>query len=468
VSTHLSAQQVEQYRKRSLPPAELLDAGDHLVVCAACRAKLADPEQLDASLSNLRDDFKRQARAPQTHLNYQQLSAYVDDQLDAVEREIVDSHVVVCASCKEELRDLFAFRETLSADSAVAIEPPKTIETLRERLRAWWSPGARRFGWQLTGATAALAFVALIVWLALRSSTPSSQVAGLQPTPTPSIAVSPTPLTTPLTTPPNVSAANGNGGASQSPTPDVKVTPSPFPPGSPDAPVDNSAAAPLLALNDNGGRIIVDRQGNLGGLEAMSQAEQQAIRKALLTERLDAPASLAELKGKDGRLMGGGEGNSFYVTGPAATVVADGRPTFRWRALEGATRYTVRIYDTNFNLAGTSDALTVTQWKPTRALPPGKIYTWQVTAMRQEGEVVAPAPPAPEARFKVLDGAQAVELKRSLAAGRGSHLARGVIYTRAGLLDEAEREFDALLKTNPQSRVARRLRENVRALRRAK
>jgi hypothetical protein len=468
VSTHLSAQQVEQYRKRSLPPAELLDAGDHLVVCAACRAKLADPEQLDASLSNLRDDFKRQASAPQTHLNYQQLSAYVDDQLEGVEREIVDSHLAVCASCKEELRDLFAFKETLSTNSAVASEPPEATETLRERLRAWWSSGARPFGWQLAGAMATLAFVALIVWLALRSTTPSTQVVELQPSPSPSIAVSPSPLTTlPLTTPPDDSPANSNGGASQSPAPDVKPTPSPSP--SAETPVDNAAAAPLLALNDNGGRITVDRQGNLGGLEAMSQAEQQAVRKALLTERLDAPASLAELKGKDGRLMGGGDdGRSFSVISPAAIVVADGRPTFRWRALEGATGYTVKIYDTNFNLAETSDALTATQWKPARALPPGKVYTWQVTAMRQEGEVVAPAPPAPEARFKVLDGAQAVELKRSLAASKGSHLARGVIYTRAGLLDEAEREFDALLKTNPQSRVARRLRENVRALRRVK
>jgi uncharacterized CHY-type Zn-finger protein len=467
VSTHLSAQQVEQYRSHSLPPAELLDAGDHLVVCAACRAKIADPEQLDASFSNLRDDFKRQARASQTHLNYQQLSAYVDDLLDTVEREIVDSHLVICALCKEELRDLFAFKETLSANSAAASEPPKAIETLRERLRAWWSPGAGRFGWQLAGAMAALAFVALIVWLALRL-TPSTQVVELQPTPSPSIAVPPSPQTTPpITTPPNDSSANSNGGASQSPAPDVKPTPSPSPPAG--TPVDNAAAAPLLALNDNGGRIIIDRQGNLGGLETMSQAEQQAVRKALLTERLETPASLSELKGKDGRLMGGDDdGSSFSVIGPAAIVVADGRPTFRWRALEGATRYTVKIYDTNFNLAETSDALTATQWKPARALPPGKVYTWQVTAMRQEGEVVAPAPPAPEARFKVLDSAQALELKRSLAASRGSHLARGVIYTRAGLLDEAEREFTALLKTNPQSRVARRLRENVRALRREK
>jgi hypothetical protein len=41
----------------------------------------------------------------------------------------------------------------------------------------------------------------------------------------------------------------------------------------------------------------------------------------------------------------------------------------------------------------------------------------------------------------------------------------GVIYAEAGLLGEAEREFTALLKANPQSSNARKLLQGVRSAR---
>jgi hypothetical protein len=162
------------------------------------------------------------------------------------------------------------------------------------------------------------------------------------------------------------------------------------------------------------------------------------------------------------------QGESFAVVGPVGTMVSSGRPTFRWNMLKGASGYAVKVYDTNFNQVDSSPALTGTEWTPARPLPPGKVYTWQVTATKEGSEVVSPAPPMPEARFKVLGNAEGEELTRALASGRDSHLARGVIYTRAGLLAEAEQEFEALVHMNPRSQAARKLLDNVRALRRAK
>jgi hypothetical protein len=43
-----------------------------------------------------------------------------------------------------------------------------------------------------------------------------------------------------------------------------------------------------------------------------------------------------------------------------------------------------------------------------------------------------------------------------------SHLARGVIYAEAGLLDQARAEFAALVKDNPRSQLARRLLSSVK------
>lgn len=465
MSTHLSTQQVEQYRRRELAPAELLDAGDHLVVCEACRLKIADAERLEHTLSALREDFRQEARQEQEHLTYEQLSLYVDDSLDEIEREIVDSHTFVCAPCKEELRDLFAFKDTLVTPPSVAKDERREASaTSWERLNAW-----RRNWWQIMGAAAALILVTLGVWLALRTKD-NSQVVVLQPTPTP------TPLASPTLTPqpsPSASPSNNSNNTNPKPTPQVTPQVTPQSPRLPERKVpspDASGAAPLIALNDNGRQIALDNRGRLTGIETVPTAEREIIRKALQTNQLEMPASLADLKRRDGTLLGapgssGDVNQSFAAIGPAGTIVQTERPHFRWQALQGAENYTVKIYDTDFNLVDASTKLTTTDWTPQKSLAPGRVYQWQVTATKDGSEIVSPAPPAPEARFKVLESAQRERLTRALRAARNSHLARGVIYTKAGLLDEAEREFEALLELNPESGVARKLLENVRAAR---
>ncbi len=55
-------------------------------------------------------------------------------------------------------------------------------------------------------------------------------------------------------------------------------------------------------------------------------------------------------------------------------------------------------------------------------------------------------PPAPEAKFKVLEQSQANELERIKKTAANSPLTLGVLYAQAGLLNDAEREFETLLK----------------------
>jgi hypothetical protein len=49
----------------------------------------------------------------------------------------------------------------------------------------------------------------------------------------------------------------------------------------------------------------------------------------------------------------------------------------------------------------------------------------------------------------------------------GSHLTLGGLYAQAGLLDDAERELQLLLRANPQSALAQKLLRGVRAKRRS-
>jgi hypothetical protein len=74
--------------------------------------------------------------------------------------------------------------------------------------------------------------------------------------------------------------------------------------------------------------------------------------------------------------------------------------------------------------------------------------------------------PAAQAKFRVLEQDKAEELRRARQTLANSHLALGVLFTQAGLLDEAEREFQLLSQANPRSPLPRKLLAQVRAMQR--
>jgi hypothetical protein len=94
------------------------------------------------------------------------------------------------------------------------------------------------------------------------------------------------------------------------------------------------------------------------------------------------------------------------------------------------------------------------------------IYSWKVLAVKDGEEVVSPRPAAPDAQFKVLEHARVEELEQARQLHSQSHLLMGTLYARAGLLDEAEREFQELIEKNPKSSFANKLLRDLRARRR--
>ena len=164
--------------------------------------------------------------------------------------------------------------------------------------------------------------------------------------------------------------------------------------------------------------------------------------------------------------MGGsGEGISFALLSPVGTMVKDGRPTFRWRALPGATSYSVDVFDSSLKNVARIDRVSGTTWTPSQSLEPNQAYRWQVTALKSGEEITSPVPPTPEAKFKVLEQSKAEELNRAKKAYPNSHLILGSLYERAGLLDDAENEFRSLVSANPRSTLARKLLQEVKSLR---
>jgi hypothetical protein len=131
-----------------------------------------------------------------------------------------------------------------------------------------------------------------------------------------------------------------------------------------------------------------------------------------------------------------------------------------------AVRYRVYVGDAdNREVAGSGELPpSVTEWTPRTPLLPGKVYTWVVTAKVNGSDILAPAASQPEMKFKVLS-AEALSDLTALRGSTRSHLALGVFYARAGMLEEAEREFLALARQNPQSPVALKLLRSIQSWR---
>jgi len=111
--------------------------------------------------------------------------------------------------------------------------------------------------------------------------------------------------------------------------------------------------------------------------------------------------------------------------------------------------------------------LNTTEWTIAAPLKAGRIYSWQVTAIKDGVEITSPVLPAPQAKFKVLDRATAELLLKAERAYPDSHLTLGVLYAGAGLLDEAEQQLRLFISNNPNAGIGQKLLQNVTAMRAA-
>ena len=428
---HLTLKQVEDYSRNRLSAGELLSVSDHLAACESCRAQVEGSLNGEAAFFALHDEAFSENGNASMHLTSAQLAEYVDKNLSGESLQMAVDHLSNCEACVLAANDLRAFRNelapSLDREFRPASIPPSTSPTKtgwRGRFVSLFrvSP-VPAFG----GAALALLVLGVIFWLVWRS--PREQG--------PTIAVGPTPAT--------------------QPSPFTQPSPVPTQP----------APAPIVAqLNDGGRTLALDQQGKLSGADDLPPAYQSLVTKALSTQRIEKSTELQGLTRPPSSLMSSGDAkDNFSIVGPVGDVLLTNQPTFRWTAMEGATGYVVEVYDPQFKLVASSPQLTDRSW--TTTLARGNIYSWQVKAIKDGEEVTAPRPPAPQAKFRILDQGKANELARARRAFGSSHLTLGLLYAEAGLLSEAEREFRLLRNANPNSELARNLLRQVQALRKA-
>jgi cell division protein FtsB len=441
---HLTEPLIKRYREQALPPLELLDADDHLAGCEICRQRLDDEQRVQAAGQSLRRDL---AATGLTHITYEQLVLYVDGGLDQTDNEIADSHLKLCEQCSAELNELRAFAtETAaypakeygpSAPASVGEKLLRFMKDLRKRMEG--SRHAPAFWLPVEIASLALV-VALLVWAGVLLSRSSQLQMALDAERQKNEKLKQ-----------DYQAANASVNDLQNQLAQLK---------SPELPVSSN----VVTLNDGPGQVTLDEEGNLAGVPA---EYQQTVKQTLTSQQIGTPHMLSELIGKSGVLMGPAEeGHPIALLSPVGTVVVGVRPVFRWRALAGAEGYVVKIYDADFNEVAASPQLSGTVWTATRSLERGRTYSWQLTARAGGKEIISPIKPAPDAKFMVLNQTKAGEIAHAKNATGNSHLTLGILYAQSGLLDDAEREFQALLRANPQSPLVRKLLRTVREKRR--
>ena len=463
MAEHISKQDSERYHKRVMASEELFATSFHLAICDECYERFGGSEILEPTYTFIRDELRAAQDEEVDHVNREQMAAYVDQTLSWPDREIVETHFEMCSQCNamaDRLRILEAAESSAQAPAPVPTSSRVWMDRLR--LPAW------RIAIQTAGAALAAVLLIWLVVLPMRTQFADlkAQVEQLRQTNQA--------LNQEISTLGSLEAQldqyrresarlTQENEASQSAFKRLEKEPAQ---GHLRSPVtDSSPSQPVVALVDGSGPVVLDEQGNITGINSLPLSYERLIKTALTSGQVPTPPLIAKLRGKSSKTMGeAGSSIPFALLAPTCTVIESDRPTFRWQALTGATGYTVTLLDSKRRKVVTSTLLHTNDWQTPSTLKRGGIYYWQVKALKDGREVVSPSGPAPDVRFKILEQVKVDELDRAKKEYAKSHLALGVIYAQMGLLDEAEREIEALARANPSSDVVQRLLRSLQIL----
>lgn len=106
---HLSVQQIEGYQQNQLSATELLALDTHIMICAACRERLFEPEKQQQAWQTFIEDIKTTTDSEDFHLCKETISDFINNLLDEEEHQIVQEHIETCDNCKQETQQLAEF-----------------------------------------------------------------------------------------------------------------------------------------------------------------------------------------------------------------------------------------------------------------------------------------------------------------------------------------------------------------------
>jgi len=430
MTEHLSTLRVKQLAVSALPEDEAMAAVVHTAECPSCHERFVEELRRQRGSTPFSFTLEPEFWFRDNHVDFDLLVELADKTLDEEMEEIVNIHLKTCERCREDVRSFLASREATAREMDISYVRPDDPAT-HAGAAPWWQRLQSRPVYAIA-AIVLLAVAVLIGVFALNKSSGPLEASKQDQT---------------------NSVTERGPNISPSPAPDVASSPS--------SAVDS---AKVTILNDGGGEVTIEKNGRVTGLDEVSENSRQYIARAALSEQIELAEVLRRLSGGQSGLRGNDGGpQGFRLLYPIRRVVTEDRPVLRWQSLPGVLSYRVYVLDADGNQVGQSEELPPTQrlWKTPR-LRRGQTFSWVVTAMVNGKKVVSPSASAPEIKFAVLSTADFQELTRLKKSN--SHLALGVFYARAGLLNEAEREFESLSKLNPESELPRKLLQSMRSM----
>lgn len=396
MNKHLGENELKNYGESELSPREFLRVQTHFEICEDCRRRLDEmfPNIAEREESFLIEDL-RDELADDFHLNYDEyLKPFIYETISAVDKEIVESHVEVCAVCREDLRDLLSFHRELAQEKEIRELSKANWWT---NLTDWISAPNHKAIW-LAFASIILIIGAGLIWFFVSRS--SNEV---------------------VQNPAN----SGNFQTNQ------------------------------IAPNTNSNETVIEANQNANLPKTNSNTANQNTdlpQKEVEMASLVFPKALNNLRFNESETLRGnddGETQKISAISPNGKVIRSSSPVLAWQNVPNLQTFEVTIFDNDFNRVAKSDAVSGNSWR-VPSLAKGKIYQWQVTgkAVSADGKTTNYLG---QGKFYIVSERDENRINQAKNA-----LEKGRAFAEAGLLTEAAGEFRKYLKENPNSENAKK------------
>lgn len=218
---------------------------------------------------------------------------------------------------------------------------------------------------------------------------------------------------------------------------------------------------------DDGGRIIkLEHDGRLTGLDELTPTERRWITGVLQREELPDSRvmrlQLAESPRLRAPLAERSEQTDLRLLAPLPEVLVDTRPVLVWTPQADAASYQIELREIGGRQILLSPELEgeIDQWQLPAPLRRGSAWR-AVLRIRLTADPLTRLVSRPRL-FSILGERELAQLA-SLRARTSSHLARGLLYARWGLVSEARREIEMLEEQNRESLLIKRFLLNLLA-----
>lgn len=417
--------ELEQFLTGRLAPERILAIDEHVGKCAECK-KLAVSLSARVELGAL---IAGATYCP----DYEELSAYIDESLEAHRAGAIRAHANLCELCATDIERIRQLRSHAALRERVVVRPGMTRRTPRG-VFVYWKQAVAAVS--LAGVVVAAVVIGNMVG-PVSKSVPQVAVkppAAVQTTQPSQTVKQPSPT-------PNAQQSKSTVAANPTPTPAYTR-------------VLRDGAYSVIRKD---GALMLARRDGTPVRTALEARIAASIDEKLRTGRIKpvkpVQMAMATINMRDDNAGYEAPPTAPKQIAPMGKVVLGARPTFRWSAVDLAESYRVRVYNKSFNLIAEQISRTnaLTLAKP---LVRGQVYIWRVGVRFGETDQWAESAAA---RFAVLSIDDYNTIQRVQSSLPGSHLALGAAYESVGLYDEAASEYRALRRANPNSKLAQKL-----------